>query len=63
MSTFDILAKFLEMFPQFHALIREYAPNGACSITVWFNNGQTFDFTYFSDNLWELRDHNRRYQL
>lgn len=54
MSTFDILAKFLEMYPQFHEQICQYAPNGSYCITVWFKNGQTFDFTYFNDNRWNL---------
>ena len=49
MTTFDILAKFLEMFTQFHEQICHYAPNGFNTITVWFRNGQVFDFTYFSD--------------
>jgi hypothetical protein len=60
MTTFDILAKFLEMYPQFHEQICQYAPNGFSSIIVWFKNGQTFDFTYFTDNTWSFRPHERR---
>lgn len=54
MDHFDILAKFLEMYPQFHDQICQYAPNGYCCIAVWFKNGQAFNFTYFSDNQWRL---------
>ena len=54
MDHFDILAKFLEMYPQFHDQICQYAPNGYCCIAVWFKNGQSFNFTYFSDNQWNL---------
>lgn len=60
MDHFDTLAKFLEMYPQFHDQIYQYAPNGSYCITVWFRNGQTFDFTYFSDNNWTFRVHERR---
>ena len=59
MTTFDILAKFLEMFTQFHEQICHYAPNGFNTITVWFRNGQVFDFTYFSDQKWHLSIHER----
>ena len=54
MSYFDILAKFLEMYPQFHNQIHFWAPNGFNSIIVWMKNEQVFDFTYFSDNRWNL---------
>lgn len=54
MSYFDILAKFLEMYPQFHEQIHFWRPNGFQSITVWMHNGQVFDFTYFRDNYWNL---------
>ena len=60
MNTFDILAKFLEMYPQFHEQICQYAPNGSYGIIVWFKNGQTFDFTYFSDTNWTFRVHERK---
>lgn len=59
MSHFNILAKFLEMYPQFHEQICQYAPNGSYCITVWFKNGQTFDFTYFSDQSWSLTNHKK----
>ena len=59
LTTVDILSKFLEMYPQFHEQICQYAPNGFNSITVWFNNGLTFDFTYFSDQNWTFRVHER----
>ena len=61
MSTFDILAKFLEMFPQFHEQICQYAPNGANSITVYFKNSQELDFTYKSDTDWELVNHKKSF--
>ena len=54
MRHFDILAKFLEMYPQFHEQIQYWAPGGFHSITVWLRNGQAFDFTYFSNNDWDL---------
>ena len=57
MSSFDILAKFLEMYPQFHDQICKWKGNDSDSIIVWFNNGQVFDFMYFSDNNWKLRPH------
>lgn len=57
MNTIDILAKFLEMYPQFHAEICQYAPVGFNRITVWFRNGQVFDFTYYSDQNWNLVNH------
>ena len=57
MSYFDILAKFLEMFPQFHEQICQYAPNGLNCITVWFRNGQVLDFTYNSLRDWTLVKH------
>lgn len=57
MSYFDILAKFLEMFPQFHEQICQYAPNGLNCITVWFRNGQVLDFTYNSLFDWHLVKH------
>ena len=60
MSHFNTLAKFLEMYPQFHEQICQYAPNGSYCITVWFKNGQTFDFRYFSDTDYTLRVHERR---
>lgn len=59
MTTFDTLAKFLEMFPQFHEQICQYAPNGLNSITVWFKNNQVLDFTYISDNQWRLINHKK----
>lgn len=59
MSTFDILAKFLEMYPQFHEQICQYAPGGFRRIIVWFRNGQVFDFTYFNDQKWSLVRHDR----
>lgn len=60
MSHFDILAKFLEMYPQFHEQICQWKPNGLNTITVWFKNGQDFDFAYFDDTHWTLRPHTRR---
>lgn len=59
MSYFDILAKFLEMFPQFHEQICQYAPNGVNSITVYFKNGQELDFTYNSLFDWNLVKHKK----
>lgn len=59
MTTFDILAKFLEMYPQFHEQIYQYAPNGFSGITVWFRDGRVFDFTYFSDQRWTLVNHRK----
>lgn len=59
MSTIDILAKFLEMYPQFHEQICQYAPAGFNTITVWFKNGQVLDFTYFNDQDWKLVNHKK----
>ena len=60
MSYFDILAKFLEMYPQFHEQICRYAPNGNNCITVWLSNGKVFDFVYISDNRWSLSNNKIR---
>ena len=54
MRHFDIFAKFLEMYPQFHEQIQYWAPNGFHKIAVWLKSGQAFIFTYFSDNDWDL---------
>ena len=54
MSNFDIFAKFLEMYPQFHEQIQFWKANGFHCITVWMKNNQTFDFTYYSDTNWNL---------
>lgn len=57
MHTIDILAKFLELHPQFHEQICQYAPNDRNGITVWFRNGRIFDFNCFSDQTWHLISH------
>ena len=54
MSYFDILAKFLELYPQFHEQIHYWSPNGFHRITVWMRNNQIYEFSYFSDNRWTL---------
>jgi hypothetical protein len=59
MTTFDILAKFLEMYPQFHEQLCQYAPGGFNRIIVWFRNGQIFDFTYFNDQKWSLTNYKK----
>ena len=59
MTTFDILAKFLEMYPQFHEQICQYMPSGFNKIVVWFRNGQVFDFTYYNDQRWQLVNHKK----
>ena len=59
MNHVDILAKFLEMYPQFHEQISHYAPGGFNTIIVWFKNDQVFDFTYHSDQQWNLSNHKR----
>ena len=59
MHTFDILVKFLEMYPQFHEQICQYAPSGFNTIIIWFKNGQVFDFTYHSDQQWTLTNHKK----
>lgn len=59
MSNFDIFAKFLEMYPQFHEQIQFWSPNGFKRITVWMKNNQIFDFTYYSDTNWNLVRHGK----
>lgn len=57
MDHIDILAKFLERFPQWHESISAYSPAGPNSIIVEFRDGtlQRCRFTYNSDRDWYLR--------
>ena len=69
MNHVDILAKFLEMFPQFHSTIKAYSPSGMNTIIVEFRNNTGFPckFTYYNDHDWsfvpERGNNARRYYV
>lgn len=50
----DILAKFLELFPNYKNKIRVWTPNGHESIKVDTYGKQTLEFSYHSDSDWTL---------
>ena len=69
MTHVDILAKFLEMFPQFHSAIKAYAPAGYNTILIEFRNNFSYPckFAYHSDQNWsftrEQGEKNWRYRV
>lgn len=55
MGYYDVLAKFLSMFPQFIERIRYWSPGSTPrTITAEMADGQQYVFTYWNDNEWDL---------
>ena len=60
MTYVDILAKFLEMFPNYQETITQYAPGEHNCITIKLRDGQELDFTYQDDMDWTLANRSKR---
>lgn len=55
MGYYDILAKFLEMFPQFMERARFWQPgDNRNAIRVELVDGKTYRFSYYNDDEWDL---------
>jgi hypothetical protein len=50
----DILAKFLEMFPQYQDQVKTWTPHGRCAIKVELRDRGKLDFTFHSNTDWSL---------
>jgi hypothetical protein len=54
MTHTSILAKFLELFPEYQNKIRLWQPKGHNSIKVETRTGQKLEFVYQDDKNWIL---------
>lgn len=54
MRFIDILAKFLDMFPQYMGRVSSWAPAGNQCIRVMLNDLSSVEFAYFGDCYWKL---------
>lgn len=55
MGYYDILAKFLGMFPQFMEKARFWQPGAdRNTIHVELVGGKTYKFSYYNDDEWDL---------
>lgn len=54
MRYIDILAKFLDMFPQYMNKVSSWAPAGNHCIRVVLTDLSSVEFVYFGDAYWKL---------
>ena len=58
MTSADILAEFLILFPAFQETIYEYRPTSIRGINVTLLDGTELHFTYFDKSNWSLNARN-----
>ena len=50
----DILAKFLDMFPDYVNKVSSWSPAGNQCIRIEMKNFMVVEFSYFGDDYWKL---------
>lgn len=60
MGHYDILAKFLGLFPNYQEQVKSFKPHGKNCIAIEMINHQWLTFNYHNDAEWELMATNTR---